>query len=273
MVFDEISCCSQTFGRALSNVTTSTTKTPAGTMRIDAHGLTSDATLSVFEREGWLVAPQLLCDATLQGLLNATQELERVAASFERDTFTRGVFFEVQSVTGRKGEPAIFPGALRKITSPSKGHPAFAKLRQDPRVLAAAASCGLAAPRCIIDQVNFKLPHVGTCFPYHQDESFLFGDALARVQQFGGVNLVIALDPASANNGGFEVLGRTHHGGLVALRYDGSQMNHGVFDESHRALPSLSPGDGVLFHPRLAHGSEANRSDRPRRLVTLWLSG
>jgi phytanoyl-CoA hydroxylase len=226
-----------------------------------------------FQREGWLLVPGLLDRAKIDALLSATVELEREAASFERDTLVRKVFFQVQSASGKKGEPAIFPGALRKITSPSSGQPAFDRLRTDPKVLAALESCGLVAPQCLVDQVNLKLPRVGSGFPYHQDESFLFGDALRRVQQFGGVNLVIALDRADAENGGFEVLGRTHKGELVTGTYDTSTMNAGVFDESRRVLAPLSPGDALLFHPRLAHGSGPNRSERPRRLITLWFGG
>lgn len=234
---------------------------------------TPDTARSEFEREGWLLVRQLVSGETLQGLLRATEALQRAATAFESDTLVRGVFFETQSQSGKKGERAIFPGALRKITSPSKGQSAFAKLRTDSRVLAAVERCGVLAPQCLIDQVNFKLPRVGTYFPYHQDESFVFGVALRTLQRYGGVNLVIALDPADADNGGFEVLGRTHLSGLANIPYDGSVMNHGVFDESHRALPVLVPGDAVLFHPRLAHGSGRNQSDRPRRLVTLWFGG
>lgn len=232
-----------------------------------------EAVRAVFELEGWVHWPQLVNEATVQSLLTATEALEQTAATFEHNTLVRGVFFEMQSTSGRKGEPASFPGALRKITAPSKGQPAFAWLRKDERILAAAASCGLARPQCLIDQVNFKLPQVGTCFPYHQDEAFLFGDARESVRQFGGVNMVIALDPSDALNGGFEVLGRTHRNGVVEMNYDVSRMNNGGFDESHRALTALAPGDAILFHPRLAHGSAENRSERPRRLVTLWLGG
>lgn len=226
-----------------------------------------------FQREGWLLVPGLLDRSKIEALLAATDELERLAARFERDTLVRKVFFQMQSASGKKGEPAIFPGALRKITSPSSGQPAFDRLRTDAKVLAALESCGLVAPQCLIDQVNFKLPRVGSGFPYHQDESFLFGDALRRVQQFGGVNLVIALDPSNAENGGFEVLGRTHRGELLSATYDTSATNAGVFDESHRVLAPLSPGDALFFHPRLAHGSAPNRSERPRRLITLWFGG
>lgn len=233
----------------------------------------AEAPRITFEREGWLLVPRLLDAAKVDALLAATGELEREAAHFERDTLVRRVFFQVQSASGKKGEPAIFPGALRKITSPSSGQPAFDRLRRDPQVVAALESCGLVAPQCLIDQVNLKLPRVGSGFPYHQDESFLFGDALRRVRQFGGVNLVIALDRADAANGGFEVLGRTHHGPLINATYDTSAMNAGLFDESRRVLAPLSPGDALLFHPRLAHGSGLNRSERPRRLITLWFGG
>ncbi|HEY6081463.1 MAG TPA: hypothetical protein VIW29_21760, partial [Polyangiaceae bacterium] len=71
-----------------------------------------------FEREGWLLIPRLLDRAKVDALLAATCELERVAAHFERDTHVRRVFFQMQSASGKKGEAAIFPGALRKITSP-----------------------------------------------------------------------------------------------------------------------------------------------------------
>jgi phytanoyl-CoA hydroxylase len=257
--------------------TTTATRDAAATLDSkatrDSVANSDDSVRRVFEREGWVHWPQLVRGATLQALIDATRALESAAATFERDTLVRGVFFETQSTTGKKGERAIFPGALRKITSPSKGQGAFARLRSDPAVLAALTACGLASPQCLIDQVNFKLPRVGTCFPYHQDEAFIFGDALRRVQQFGGINLVIALDPADATNGGFEVLGRTHLGDVVKLSYDVSQMNYEVFDLTHRVVPTLAPGDAILFHPRLAHGSEPNRSERPRRLVTLWYGG
>lgn len=226
-----------------------------------------------FEREGWCLIQPLLDEQTVRSLVEATRTLELAATRLERDTLVRGVYFEMQSLSGRKGEPAIFPGALRKITSPSKGEVAFAQLRKCDKLLRAIEGCGVAGPGCLIDQINFKLPRVGTCFPYHQDENFLFGEALERVRRHGGVNVVIALDPMSATNGGFEVLGRTHQSGLVQHAYDASQMNAGTFDESLRVVPTMAPGDALLFHPRLAHGSGINNSDHPRRLVTLWFGG
>jgi ectoine hydroxylase-related dioxygenase (phytanoyl-CoA dioxygenase family) len=228
---------------------------------------------TTLEAEGWLFVRQFLDGDTVKGLLRASEVLESWAATLVRDTWVRGVGFEVQSATGRRGEPAVMPGALRKISFPSKGQPSFANLRRDRGVLSALAQLGLDAPKCLVDQVNFKLPRLGTGFPFHQDAHFVAGKTRGRLERHGGMNLVIALDEADAGNGGFEVLGRTHAGGLVEFPYDLALMNDGIFDETHRTLVPMQPGDAVLFHPLLAHGSGQNRSDRQRRLVTMWFRG
>jgi hypothetical protein len=225
--------------------------------------------------EGWLHVPGFVPAQTVDALQHATDRLEARAAGFTHDTAVHGVFFEMQSESGRKREPAVVPGALRKITGPSKGEPAFMKLRRDARLLSRLAQLGVPAPRCVVDQVNFKHPRFGTGFPWHQDANFLHGDADRDLRAFGGVNLVIALDPTDADNGGFAVLGRTHTSPVRDLQdhYDTSTRNTGLFDESHLVVPSLQPGDAVLFHPHLAHGSGPNLSERRRRLVTMWFVG
>ncbi len=225
--------------------------------------------------DGFVVVRGLLDAQTVAGLQAATDALEQSAAAFVVDTQVRGVFFEIQSASGRKREAAVVPGALRKITGPSKGQAAFARLRHDPRVIDVIRAGGVAEPLCVVDQVNFKHPLLGTGFPYHQDAAFLHGDAKARLERCGGVNMVIALDGADAENGGFTVLGRTHTNGLLRDQhgYDTSTMNEGFFDETYKETPTLSPGDAVVFVPLLAHGSGPNRSLRRRRLVTLWFVG
>jgi hypothetical protein len=228
---------------------------------------------ATLEREGWLFVRQFIDAAMVAELLRASQALEASAATLRRDTVVLGVGYEMQSVSGRRGEEAVSPGALRKIAFPSKGQPVFANLRRDQGLLRALSQLGLDAPKCLVDQVNFKLPRHGTGFPFHQDAHFVVGATQGRLERHGGLNLVIALDEAEASNGGFEVLGRTHTSGLKEFPYDPSSMNEGVFDETHRTLVAMQPGDAVLFHPLLAHGSGRNLSDRPRRLITLWFRG
>lgn len=234
--------------------------------------LSPDARVS-YEREGWLFVRQFIDAGLVSELVRSSEKLEAQAKNLVEDTVVRGVGFEVQSASGRKGELAVAPGALRKISFPSKAQHTFANLRRDPGVLGALAQLGLDAPKCLVDQINFKLPRHGTGFPFHQDAHFVVGATQGRLERHGGLNLVIALDPADAENGGFVVLGRTHTSGLKEFPYDRESMNEGFFDETHRTLVPMQPGDAVLFHPLLAHGSGRNESDRPRRLVTMWFRG
>jgi ectoine hydroxylase-related dioxygenase (phytanoyl-CoA dioxygenase family) len=228
-----------------------------------------------YAAEGWVVVRSLLDAASTAALQRATDELEAMACDFERDTAVRRVYFEVQSASGRKREPALRPGALRKITSPSRISPPFRALRESERIVEVAAVLGVGSARCVVDQVNPKLAVHGTGFPFHQDAAFLHGVALRDLEAFGGINVVLALDPADAENGGFTVLGGTHRSGLVAgqYRYDASQSFADRFDTSRRAIPSLAPGDAVFFSPWLAHGSGPNPSPRRRRMATLWFVG
>lgn len=231
--------------------------------------------VAAYASEGWVVVRSLVDEETVAALQQATDELEAMAASFVRDTAVGRVYFEVQSASGRKHEPAVFPGALRKITSPSRAKAAFRALRHSERIVEVIAALGVASARCVVDQVNPKLPVHGTGFPFHQDAGFLHGVALRDLEAFGGINVVVALDAADADNGGFTVLGATHTSGLVPgqYRYDASQTLERLFDTSRRAVPALAPGDAVFFSPWLAHGSGPNGSDRRRRIATLWFVG
>ena len=226
----------------------------------------------IFEREGWYVARYFFAGEQITSLLDASKRLEAEAADFDRNRLLRGVSFELQTATGRRGEPPVFLGALRKIRFPSKRESAFQALRSNPTLFQALDELGLPTPKCMVDQINFKLPRVGTGFPFHQDTYFVQGTSKTRIERHGGINLVIALDHADEGNGGLEVLGRTHHS-EVAFTYDRASTNEGVFDETHRTALALEPGDTLFFHPLLAHGSGNNRSDRHRRVVTRWFRG
>jgi hypothetical protein len=233
-----------------------------------------------YAAEGWLHVSGALSAADVAALHAATDVLEARAAHLTASARVRGVFCEVQSASGRKREPAVAPGVLRKLTGPSRGAPPFLALRAHPALLFLAARvAGVFRPRCAVDQVNTKHPVVGTGFPWHQDASFLVGAASAQLAAHGGVNAVVALDASHAAVGGFEVLGRTHaRGTFVDLRgsYDTAAVNGQApsrWDESRRHCPTMAPGDALLFSPFLAHGSGPNASPLRRRIATLWFVG
>ena len=257
-----------------------------------------------YAREGWVVVRRLVTPDEVDALHAATDALQAEASAFTRSRRERGVYFEVQSASGRKGDPAVAPGVLRKITSPSKRSRAFASLTTNANVRAVCAQlCGVSdgtaeegsaarspgssrsssssssSMRCVVDQVNLKQPlGAGTGFPWHQDVSFLKPDARAACEAHGGCNAVVAMDRSHEGNGGFVVLGGTHRLGEKFSQtrdaYDGAAGFSGdVFDLSRRFCPRLAPGDAIFFHPALAHGSGTNHSPERRRIATLWFVG
>jgi ectoine hydroxylase-related dioxygenase (phytanoyl-CoA dioxygenase family) len=226
-----------------------------------------------FEREGWALVERFLTLRDVESLRAASDALASKGAHLVADAEIDGARYHVQSASGRRGEAAIHRGALRKITFASSASEEVALFRNDRRVLKLIENVGVSSPRWIVDQINLKAPRVGTGFPWHQDVAFVAWQQRDAIAKYGGANVVIALDRADEANGGFEVLSGTHAGGIVNFDYDTSHMNAGVFDESRRTLIPLDPGDAVIFHPHLAHGSGPNPSPLQRRLFALWFIG
>jgi len=226
-----------------------------------------------FECDGWALVQRLLTPREVEALRSAADALAAKGAVLLSDAEIDGACYQVQTASGRRGENAVHPGALRKITFASSVSEEVALLRNDRRILALIEAVGVTSPRWIVDQINLKAPIVGTGFPWHQDAAFVAWQQRDAIVKYGGANLVIALDRADERNGGFEVLSGTHAGGAVNFDYDTSGTNDGFFDESRRTLIPLDPGDAVVFHPHLAHGSGPNPSPLPRRLVALWFIG
>ena len=247
-----------------------------------------------YEREGWLVVRGVASAARVADLQAAADALEARAARLTSSRRIEGAWFETQSASGKKGDAAARPGALRKITSPSKLERAFRDLRELALIERVAMElCGLADTHgaiglaCAVDQINAKAARIGTGFPWHQDASFLKPRARDAFDRNGGVNVVLALDRSDETNGGFEVLSRTHRtpeprgardrydtrAGTDETRAAGDFETASFFDESGRRLEPLDPGDAIFFHPMLAHGSGRNVSGRRRRVATLWYVG
>lgn len=226
-----------------------------------------------FEVDGWAVVRGILTPREVESLRAAVDALAARGADLVTDAEIDGARFQVQSASGGRGEAAVRPGVLRKITFASSASEELSLLRNDRRIRKLVESVGVSAPRWIVDQINLKAPLIGTGFPWHQDTAFIAWQQRNAIAAYGGANLVIALDRADETNGGFEVLSGTHAGGPVDFDYDTAGTGGGVFDESRRTLVPLDAGDAVIFHPHLAHGSGPNRSPHPRRLVALWFIG
>lgn len=140
----------------------------------------------------------------------------------------------------------------------------------DPRLLnLAAEALGHREFDHLINQAHYKLPGDTVQFPWHQDSVHRrYGTPMwTDVDGTGSyVQVAIALDSVAAENGPLAFIPGSHLQGHIPPREDGS-LPPDSFDPATAIAPTLSAGDVVLFGPYTIHGSGANTSDRPRRVL------
>jgi hypothetical protein len=155
--------------------------------------------------------------------------------------------------------------ALRRINNPSDISDAFADvMRMSAQVDMVADLVGpdVKFHHC---KVNVKLPGGATVVDYHQDFAY------TPHTNDDVVTALLLLDAMTPENGCLTVAPGSHRGPLYSL-FDRDRFTGAVEAKAQEELRAnevsiAGPAGAVcLMHSRLAHGSEANRSDRRRGL-------
>lgn len=112
-----------------------------------------------------------------------------------------------------------------------------------------------------------KDPKVGGAWTWHQDYGYWYQNGVL----FPWLSSVmIAVDPATRENGCLQVLEGSHHCGRIDHILSGEQAGANMerVNELLNRLPlvycEMQPGDALFFHPNLLHRSDQNRSEQPR---------
>ena len=116
-----------------------------------------------------------------------------------------------------------------------------------------------------------KPARVGTRTPWHQDGEYWPIDPLATCTVW------IAIDASTIQNGCLRVIPGSHRDRRLARHNENPaeglslnlELDGEEFDESEAHDIVLEPGQVSLHDVYLYHGSEPNRSDQPRRAMTL----
>ena len=115
----------------------------------------------------------------------------------------------------------------------------------------------------------YKEPRTGKRIPWHQDASYW------PIEPKKNVTAWLALDRCDRDNGCLRIIPGSHRTaiGHVAVADPASWFDKGAdpaaVDESRAIDLVLEPGEFVLFNEGTLHGSEPNRSDRPRIACSL----
>ena len=115
-----------------------------------------------------------------------------------------------------------------------------------------------------------KPPGVDGRHPMHQDLRYF------RLRPADGiVGTWTAMLPASREHGCLAVLPGTHKLGMLEHSLpEWEYINHGFYavqdvDRTDRVHVEMAPGDTLLFHPLIVHGSGQNRSGQFRRAISV----
>ena len=155
---------------------------------------------------------------------------------------------------------------VRRLKSPFLHWPLFGKLVRESCILDAVEDLIGHDIRLYNHKVNIKAPQYGAAVEWHQDWAFY------PHSNDDGLAVGIYLDDVTAENGPMMIMPGSHKGPVYDHHVDGyfcGAMDPNACDlDFGRAVPLMGPaGTMTLHHVRAIHGSDLNRSPRPRRFA------
>ena len=233
-----------------------------------------DSERRAWQEDGFFVREGVFSPGELAALRDAVERAAALAAEAARSA--PGGY----TVDGNRYQPAA--GALvqfehvqgsetlRVIEPCHHLDPRLDELVDDPRLVEPMR--GLVRSERVAlwtDKLNLKRPREGSRFLWHQDSPY-WAHVCRHLDRLP--NVMITLDDADAENGCFRVVRGSHRRGLLPGRLGEGTLgplftDPRHFDESAQVPIEAPAGTLVFFSPHSVHGSEPNRSGRPRRAL------
>jgi ectoine hydroxylase len=212
-----------------------------------------------YEEQGFIFRPGLLTAAEVTTI---TDELDRILAGGPRP----GLVLEKDGQTPRS------------VFNPQLYSDVYARVMRHPRLLGTVEE--LLGEQVYAFQllVNCKAAFNGDIWYWHQDyPTYRADDHIAQCRM---VNTLIFLDEVSQYNGPLMIVPGSHRlesdtpdesdqGTSYTLRYTGTDVIENEVRRGGIVAPTGPAGSVVFMSPNALHGSNANLSPWPRRLITL----
>ena len=116
-------------------------------------------------------------------------------------------------------------------------------------------------------KMNMKEPRVGGAWAWHQDYGYWYQNGCLFPDM---ASVMIAVDPATRENGCLQVIRGSHRMGRIDHVLTGEQAGADMervnvaLERLELVYVEMEAGDAVFFHGNLLHRSDQNRSDKPR---------
>ena len=220
----------------------------------------SDEQVAVFHENGYLAGVRMLDDEQVERLREELNDM------FNPECDGHELFYEYHSNESADPSRILFHalGAWRL-------RPAFHDILWNPRFTMAASQLLDGAVRFWHDQLFCKPARDGGVVAWHQDYSYW-----TRTVPMAHLTCWIGLDDATVDNGCLQYIPKSHRWNLLPITGLAGKMDaiRKVLTEEQMAqfnpvAIELKKGECSFHHPLLIHGSQENRTDRPRRAVVL----
>lgn len=223
----------------------------------------SDDDKRAFAEGGFIVLRGLFSEAEVTPARAALERLYAKAQTLKQTGDHDGAFFALS--VPPKGDVVV-----QRVVWAGGAEPLLLDLSEDPRLLLPALELlGTESCEQLLCQAHYKMPNDGVAFDWHQDIQHRDkgGDTWRDVTGRGSyVQSILLLDPMTEENGPLEFLP------MSAARLDADHRlvrgEAGPEVDASRAVAITGrPGDVLLFGPYAIHGSHANASRLPRRVL------
>ena len=235
----------------------------------------SAAERRAFREDGFFARRGVFDSAEIESLRDAAERVRAVALRLAVEGRPYEVdgnrYVDAGAVTvqleHRPGSPSL------RVVEPFRAlDPVFERLVDDARLVDPMRDLiGTARVGLWTDKLNFKPPHEGSGFRWHQDSPY-WAHACRHLDQLP--NVMLALDDADDGER-LPARGARIAPPRAAARPPGRRRPRSPL---HRSAPLRRRGAGggampagslIFFSPHTVHGSEPNRSDRTRRAMVL----
>ena len=222
-----------------------------------------------FESEGYLVIENLLSLDEVRSIQTEIQILHQKAKDYFKTSDRRASYFQrepyIKAETSEKLELMESNGypVLRKIERTGHLSTVFFDLARHPKLVQTVQNLIGSDLLLFRSTLMFKPAFHGSAHGFHQDSAYwpMIPPTLVTVS--------IALNDANPENGCFKVIPKSHLWGLqdwgrISRRHDEPLTDRTDIDMSDQIHVPLKAGSALFFHSLMVHGSEANRSPKPR---------
>jgi ectoine hydroxylase-related dioxygenase (phytanoyl-CoA dioxygenase family) len=223
----------------------------------------SDDDKRAFQEGGFIVLRGLFSPAEVATARASFERLYSTAQTLRATGDHEGAFFVLSA-------PPEGHVVIQRVVWAGGAEPSLLDLSQDPRLVEPALELlGTQSCEQLLCQAHFKMPNDGVAFDWHQDIQHRDkgGDTWRDVTGRGSyVQSILLVDPMTEENGPLEFVPSA----AVQLDSTGRLVRgeSGPSVDLTRAVPVTGQaGDVLLFGPYAVHGSHANASAKPRRVL------